>query len=217
MGAQTSIASNLGASDCRTSDGAYFKLVRVTQSSAFAALITLESPGLDTYLQLQTIAGEPIAIGNQNNSNSGSSLKAILPQGSYVIIVGSRLPGASGQFSLGYSITNPSDGCNDTYIAPGFAIDQYMSNKYCSAKPAWVDRYRIHLVPGRSVTLRVDDRSYNGPVAELFDFAGKAVAFEEIQQYYTHTITFTAPADGFYTFQVTAADKELIEYLLTVK
>jgi hypothetical protein len=215
---QNPLNSDLGAGDCRNADGRYFKLFLLNQQATSATLVTLRSTAFDGYVEMRNAAGDPIAVGDHIGQVSTSvSFRAILPKGTYFLVVSSQNPEAVGQFQLSYSFTSSYDECSDTFIAPAFVVDQQMVGKNCSTKPAWVDRYRVHLNAGQFVTFTVDDRSYNGPLVELFDGSGVRVATEEVMQFYTHVIRFTTPSEGFYKLQVTGSDEELIQYGLTVK
>jgi hypothetical protein len=216
--ARTNVTSELGAQSCTNADGRSFEAYLMHPVAGRGTLITLESKGFDTFLELRDLHGELIASNdNRAFAVSNSAIKAILPADGFVVIASTADVNEVGQYTIRYDPVDSSPDCGDMFLARGVSIDQSMAYKTCDdGRPYWVDRYRIYLRAGVPVSIRVDDKSYDGPAVVLMNEAGATVANETVEGYYSHNINFTAPADGYYTLQITAQG-ELIEYTLTSK
>jgi hypothetical protein len=217
--AHSAVTSELGQQTCVNTDGHNFEAYLVRPVADKGSLITLESPDFDTFLELRDINGGIIATNdNRAGGVSNSVINAILPAGGFVAIATTARRDGGGRYTIRYETVDPSPGCDDLFIARGDSIEQRMIDKKCDdGRPSYVDRYKIYLRAGVPVSIQVDDKSYDDPTVVLMDDKGAVVANEIVQNYYHHLINnFSAPADGYYTFQVTAQD-ELINYILIVR
>jgi hypothetical protein len=216
--AGSAVTSELDGLTCMSADGRGFESYLLRPVAERATQVTLESTDFDTFLEIRDSKGELVASNdNRADKVSNSAIKAILPAGDFVAVATTAHKNEGGRYTVRYDLVDPSPDCADLFLTRGVSIYQRMVFKKCADdRPYWVDRYKIYLRAGVPVSIQVDDKSYDGPTVMLMDDKGATAASQVVEDFYRHIIKFTAPADGYYTLQITA-DGELIEYTLDVK
>jgi hypothetical protein len=144
-------------------------------------------------------------------------IKAILPPGTYMLIVSSSKAGATGAYSLVHTYaTTEAERCEDTFITRGFKAHGVVYFNDCELEShAFADRFRIYLEAGSRVEIVVEDYSYAGPNVEL-NGPSDSHAFATSGANYLTTLVYVAPVTGYYTMSVGLLH-ETVEYDIIVR
>lgn len=214
-------SSTLTTRSCKGADGRFLETFSMSSNGTEAHEFTLVSSDFDTYIELRDARGRPVANSDSGGSATTSRLKAILPQGSFRVVVSSAQPARVGQFTVGYAVTaSDVTGCAATSIARGVTTTrQSITPSDCVVNASRSeDRYRIWIAARTSLFIHVQDWSYTDQYFEVTDARGKLLEMSRMTSYYNYEVEFTAPADGYYYISVVGGPIDWgIIYTLSVR
>jgi hypothetical protein len=151
----------LGGADC-FSDGVFTDFYPTTFSGAGAYVFKL-SAAFDAYLYLGSadfiFDFERGLIADNNDESSAttnSSIKALLPAGSYTVGASSATFGATGAYSLSSAMASSDiTGCEAVYTVRGVSSTQNIQTTDCerTPEPLYADEFLIYLRAGSSVAV----------------------------------------------------------------
>jgi hypothetical protein len=213
------LTSSLDGATCRGADGRYSESFVVRGAVGTGTRLYMESSKFNTVLEVRNATGDLIATNDDRNElDTNSLITILLPAEDFVLTATSARPNEAGEYKVSREIAGVGSNCGSTFITPGIDVNRTMTSDACGAGlPVATDRYRVFLKAGTPVKFEVLDRSYNGPLVQLLDGSNSVVAGEVVEQFYTHTVSFTSAYDGYFTLQVTGAGEELINYDLHVR
>lgn len=220
----TTTAGALSTSDCRLSDGTFVDFFSVSLSQANAYLFR-QTAAFDTYLFLATADGGVIAENDDVSSGSrNSTIKALLPAGSYLLGASSFDAGVTGTYSISSSTTSTAvTGCELVYIVKNVSTMQNIEATDClrSTPPAasiFADSYFIFLRAGQSLTVTMTSTDVDS-FLELVNLDGVQVASNDDRNATTKDaqLNYTAPTTSYYAIFARTAISQTGSYTLTVQ
>ena len=180
---------------------------------------TAGSPEFGTNLQLRAADLTDVA-GNDNIAVGAtmSAFTAILTPGTYKLYVASSKPGTGGVFDVAYSITSGDvDGCDEAFVVRGIIQRGVVNSLACAPDPfSPADRFRINVAAGQSIDMQVEDFSYSGPNIRVIGPDGH-VYQSSYTANYVASLSFTAPADGYYLVLVGLVNEMGVQYELRIR
>lgn len=220
----TTTAGALSTSDCRLSDGTFVDFFSVSLLQANAYLFR-QTAAFDTYLFLATADGGVIAENDDETSTSrNSTIKALLPAGSYLLGASSFDAGVTGTYSISSSTTSTAvTRCELVYIVKNVSTTQNIEATDClrSTPPTasiFADSYFIFLRAGQSLTVTMTSTEVDS-FLELVNLDGVQVASNDDRNATTKNaqLNYTAPATSYYAIFARAAISQTGSYTLTVQ
>lgn len=155
----TTTNGTLAGGDCQLSDGTYLDFFTTTISEAGAYRFQ-QTAGFNSYLFLATADGSVIAENDDaSEGTSNSSIKALLPSGSYLLAANSLPPVQTGDYSISSSaVSTAVTGCEQVYVVRNISTTQNIETGDClasasGAPPIYADVYDILLRSGQSITV----------------------------------------------------------------
>lgn len=213
--------SALTTRSCKGADGRYLETFSVSSMRTEVHEFTLVSSDFDTYLELRDARGRPVANSDAGGSATSSRVKAILPQGTFTVVVSSAQPAGVGQFTVAYSIAGSDvTGCAATSIARGATTTrQSITPADCVVSSSRSeDRYRVWIAARTSLLIHLEDWSYTDQYFEVVDAKGTVLEMSRMTSYYNYEVEFIAPADGYYYISVVGGPIDWgIVYTLSVR
>ncbi|MEO5903672.1 MAG: hypothetical protein ABIQ55_06670 [Gemmatimonadaceae bacterium] len=221
----TSNSGTLSTTDCQLPDGSFADFFTTTVPAAGAYLFR-EGAVFDAYLLLVYPDGTTIAE-NNNEAETGtnSGIKALLPEGLYLLGPGSFNPGVTGDYEISSSTTSTDVGnCELVFAVKGISTDQNIAATDClfttpPAAPIHGDGIFIFLRAGQSVTLDMTSSTVDA-FLELVRVDGVRVAQNDNKDAMTKDakINYTAVQSGYYAIHArTAVALQTGAYTLTIQ
>ena len=215
----------LDGTDCM-SDGVYVDQYSITLSGVNAYLFR-QSATFDTYLSLDTppgvLNGGVVAENdNESGATTNSTIKALLPAGSYVLGASSWEWFVTGAYSLSSGTTSMEvTGCEEVFIVRGVATAQNIQTTDClrSNGPVYGDEFTIYLTAGQRLTLSMASTVVDsflelvfGDAVVAFNDNGNASGTKDAR------LVYTAPTAGYYKILAsTALNGQTGGYTLTIQ
>ena len=221
----TTSSGTLSATDCQFSDGSFVDFFTTTVPTA-GAYFFRQAAAFDAYLLLAFPDGTTIAE-NDDETETGkdSGIKALLPEGSYLLGPGSLNPGVTGDYTLSTSTTSTNvENCELVFAVKGISTDQNIAATDClwttpPAAPIYADVIFIFLRAGQSVTLNMTSSTVDSYL-ELVRLDELSVAQNDNKDATTKDaqITYTAVQTNYYAiFTRTAVASQTGPYTLTIQ
>jgi hypothetical protein len=207
IGSTTS--GQLSPTDCRLTDGSLIDFYSVAIPAA--GTYTFNQTGnFDTYLALLTPQVAVIAINDDSTTGSAniSSIKAILPAGSFIVGANSYDPNVTGTYTLkSTTSTVPVTNCEDVFIVAGVSTDQALQTTDCVSNGFFSDDYLVFLPAGQSVTVTMSSGSVDSYLEAHADGSATIVTSNDNLDATTQNarITLTASVTNFYVITARAA------------
>jgi hypothetical protein len=173
----------------------------------------------DTDLELR--GADLVELARNDNSSAAtttSEIKALLPQGTYTLVVSSPKLGAGGRYHLAYRLTSSDvQSCEEAFIVRGITVRGVVSSSDCAPSPdELADRFRIYLEAGSQIEIRVEDFSYSGPNVRIVAPDGSIGDAGPGGNYLTR-LGYVAPVNGYYTVLVGLLNEYGVLYEITVR
>jgi hypothetical protein len=145
----------LSPQDCQLSDGTFVDFYTVTLPSAGTYIFNQSSPTFDTFVALLTSGGKLVGIDDDiSSNNTNSSLKVIVPAGTFVVAANSFDPNITGHYTLASSASSAHiTACEDVSVARGITTPQSLQASDCALNGVFGDQYLIVLFAGQPVTV----------------------------------------------------------------
>lgn len=216
---RTTFRSELTSLGCKGADGRSLEAYTIVVTEPTAYVFTVTSTDFDTYLELRGAGLTEVAYNaDQSAMTTNSQIKALLAPGTYTLVVSSSKVAATGSYELSYQpVSTDVERCEDAFIVRGITARGLVGASDCTLSPdQWSDRFLIHLEEGSRVEILVEDFSYSGPNIEI-DGPGGSHATAVPGGNYLTKLTFSAPADGYYTVLVGLLNESGIDYRITVQ
>lgn len=198
----------------KNGDGRFFELYELSVPGESDVTLRLTSASFKGRLEVQYLDGTPIAEGPLNDTSS-NTIRALLPAGSFRVVVTSNAPGAVGQYDITY---HKSDGdkrtCDGLFVVHGTTVDSPRGSGSCVEDVYYyTDRYRIYLKAGSTLSAILEDYSLSDNVLQLESQAGGVVAIGVAKDYVESNLNYQVTSSGYYVVLVKVYEK----YLLTIK
>ncbi|MBA2688458.1 MAG: Ig-like domain-containing protein [Gemmatimonadaceae bacterium] len=207
----------LTSRSCATADGTYYDKFTVVLTND-AHVITVRSSNFSSNVEIRRSG--MIASSSRDSSKSEHSIKTILPAGVYTLVVSSTRPNMTGPYLL-FVVAAPAQTsqCEETFIGAETVTEQSTNSYDCNVDGTYsADRFKIYLNAGEPLVVETLDRSYSNHYLSLTNARGETVATPvPATSPYVSTISFAAPAAGFYTLHVASETDDSAEYRLTVR
>ena len=208
LASDSPITSVLNAEGCQREDGRFVQYYAVRLGNAGSWKFKLSSPDFDTRLELQSGLGILLAADRPSAATMDAEISAMLPAGTYLAVVTSANPEGIGRYELSYTTATSVVGGCEVSIARGFSTGQDVSGGRCDPiGDRYVDRYRVYLTAGSTLSILLNDYSLSDNRFEIQDDTGKGLAPGVVRNYIESTLDYTAPADGFYLISVWVAER----------
>jgi hypothetical protein len=214
----------LTTSDCRISDGSLVDFYSVTIPTAGTYLFT-QTASFNSYLWLLTPEAIQIGINDDFGGPNTSTIKALLPAGSFLLAANSLNPNVTGTYTLNSSSSSAEvTACEDAFVVPGITTSQTLQTSDCVVTGVGVysDEYLIFLQAGRSMTATMSS-SVVDSYLEVFVLANNTVTLLASNDNIDGTtqnarIALTAPSTAFYMIKARAPTAGVTgAYTLTVQ
>ncbi|HKY97873.1 MAG TPA: Ig-like domain-containing protein [Gemmatimonadaceae bacterium] len=192
----------LAAGDCVLSDGSLVDLYNMSIPQA-GAYVFRQGATFNSYLILATSDGMPIGENDDElDVGPGSSIKALIPSGNYILAPTSLDPGVTGTYEIASSTTSTEvSGCEEVFIARNVTTNQNVTGDDCNfanagATPIYGDGYLIFIPAGATITINMTSSSID-PFLQLVRLGGTVIAQNDNIDTSTTAarITYTAPAN----------------------
>ncbi len=214
-------SSALTSRSCRGADGRFLETFTVLSTRMESYEFTLVSSDFDTYLELRDERGRrPVANSDGDGSVTSSRVKAILPPGTFTVVVSSAQPERVGSYTIAYTLASSDvTGCVATAIARGaITTQQIITRTDCVNPPRSEDRYRVWIAARTSLAIHLEDWSYSEQYFEVSDSKGAVLEMSRMTSFYNYEVHLIAPADGYYYITVVGGPFEWgISYTLGVR
>jgi hypothetical protein len=202
----TTASGSFTTSDCPSFDKSFIDSYTTSVDAAGAYLLTETSSAVDTYLFLDAGDGSLIAENDDaSDLDSNSSIKALIPAGTYVIAANTFDTGATGDYQLSSSATTESiENCETVFIARGMTTSQNLQPTDCSNNGFYSDDVLIFVRAGQSVTVTVNSTAFDAYV-EIYSRAGLVADNDDKSATSTDAeVTFTATTTDYYLISPTS-------------
>jgi hypothetical protein len=216
---------SLSANDCQFADGSFVDYFSVTLPEANAYLFR-ETAGFDTYLDLALADGSVIAENNDEGVGStNSTIKAILPPGTYRIGASSNRPATSGAYNISSQVTSTDNtNCQLVFAVRNISTTQGIATTDClwtpiGFPPVYADAFYVLLRAGQSITADMSSSAVD-PYLELVRLNGTIVASNDNRDGSTNSarITYTAAVTDYYAVVArTAGPSQTGAYSLSIQ
>ena len=227
LGATT--PGDLATNDCQLTDGTFIDFFSTTLGEANAYLFR-QAAGFDTYLYLTAPDGSVLGENDdESGTSTNSSIKALLPPGSYLLGASSFDAAVTGSYSVSSSTTPTAvTGCELVFIVKNVSTTQNVETTDClaSTPPAaaiYADAYFIFLRAGQSMTVAMNSTvvdafinlvrlNNDGTVVQIASNDNKDATTKDAQ------LTYTATANAYYViFARTGVSAQTGAYTLTIQ
>ncbi len=194
-------------------DGRFFDLYDLSVPVESDVTLRLTSASFEGRLEVQYADGTPIAEAPLNDTSS-RTIRALLPAGSFRVVVTSTAPGSVGQYDISY---HNSDGdtrtCDGLFVAHGTTVDSQRRSGNCRDDSYYVDRYRIYLKAGSTLSAILEDYSLSSNAFQLETQTGDPLASAVVKDYVESNLSYEVRSSGYYVILVKVYER----YLLTIK
>jgi hypothetical protein len=212
--ASTPVNATLTEEACRGGDGRGYDAYSVTLAGGSDWRFKVTSNAFNTRLEIRDEKGIPIASNREDTSTNNSVIRAILPEGRVTLVVTSVDPSATGSYEVSYTQERDGVAGCEVSVARGIDTNQNVTAGECTPKDAApVDRYRIYLSAGSSLSLSLQDYSLSDNRFELQDDRGNTLVVGAVLNYVDSKLAFTAAVAGYYVISVQVYEA----YLLSVR
>lgn len=219
----TTASGAFTTSDCPSFDKSFIDSYTTTVDAAGAYLFSETSNAVDTYLFLDAGDGSLIAENDDaSDLESNSSIKALIPAGSYVIAANTFDTGEIGDYQLSSSKTTESiENCESVFIARGMTTAQNLAQTDCAYNGFYSDDVLIFIHGGQSITVSVGSTNFDAYV-EIYSRAGLVASNDDKSATSTDAeVTYTAATTDYYlispTSKLTGAAGTTGTYTMSVK
>jgi hypothetical protein len=213
----------LGLADCQVSDGSFVDFWLTTIPGTNTYLFNQSSTQVDSYLLLLTTDYHVIAQNdNSGTSTHNSTIKAILPAGSFLVGANSLNAREMGLYSLTSATTSdPVTNCEDVFAVPGITTNQSLQSTDCNQSGFLSDDYIIFLNTGQTVAVTMTSTAVD-PYLEFYEIrtGGTLVAANDDADGTTKNaaLSYTASNLGyFYVKARTTSSATTGAYTLTIQ
>jgi hypothetical protein len=197
---QVTLVSELSGQGCQDGDGKFVNYYFVHLAYPAAWEFKLVSDVFAPKVELRTGNGVPVASGRSSALTKNSEINAILPAGDFIVVATSLEANATGRYDISYEAGSSDAGECEISIGRGIEISQNTSTASCPlVNEVRVDRYRIYISAGSSVSIVLDDYSLNDNRLRIENDQGQSVAYGIAHDYVESTLDYTARVDGYYT------------------
>jgi len=173
----------------------------------------VSSTAFEGWLELRDLAGNEIAVSGWQ-STSSSAIRAVLPAGSFTLVVSSVNPDAAGPFAVSYTRAAANKGgCDQAFIVRDVQLERIITEDCTQLETLSSGRFRIRLTAGSRIFAVLDDYSLSDNRFDVQNDYGYSIATAVVRNYQVSELDFIAPVDGYYTLRVDVVDR----YRLTVR
>lgn len=146
----------LETDDCKFSDGSFVDFFSTSLPQANGYLFG-ESAGFHTYLDVALADGTVIAESG-NSTQTTSSIKALLPAGTYLLGASSYGPGITGSYTVSSQVTSADNAkCEVVFVVRNVTTNQNIApdcgGTGSGGQPIYADIFYILLRAGESITI----------------------------------------------------------------
>ena len=191
----------LTTSDCAFPDGSFVDLWGTVVTTAGTYLFDQASSSFNTYLFLFDASANPIGYNDDFGTADNSRIKAILPQGNYVLGANSLLTAKVGPYTLTSALDGtPVTNCEIVFVVRGITTSQTLQASDCPRTGGYYgDIFFIWLAAGQPVTVSMNASAVDSYIA-IYDANGAALTFNDDKDPTTKDaqIAFTSSVAGFY-------------------
>jgi hypothetical protein len=192
----------LASTDCRLVDGSYIDYYSTTLTASW--YIFDMSAGFPTYLILRGADGSVIGVHDDVGHGANTTLKALLPAGSYMLGA-NAYPGSIG----GYTLTSASDhtdvsNCEIAFVTKGTSTNQNLTTSDCDGNTSFSDDYIIFIPSGQSITVAMSSSAFDS-FLELFGAGGRVAVNDNGPSGNDASLTYTSSASAFYVIRAESA------------
>lgn len=200
LGANTT--GGLADTDCRLFDGSFIDYYSTTLTSGW--YIFDMSAGFATYLFLRGDDGAVIGIHDDVGHGTNTTLKALLPAGSYVLGA-NAYPGSTGGYTLSSTTDNTDvSNCEVVFVARGTSTAQNLVTSDCDTSTSFSDDYIIFIPSGQSITVTLSSSAFDA-FLELYGPEGRVAVNDNGPAGTAAIITYTSSSSAFYVIRAESA------------
>jgi len=200
LGANTT--GQLTDTDCALFDGSFIDYYSTTLAGGWYVFDM--SAGFATYLFLRGDDGAVIGIHDDVGHGTNTTLKALLPAGSYVLGA-NAYPGSTGGYTLSSATDNTDvSNCEVVFVAKGTSTAQSLVTSDCDGSTSFSDDYIIFIASGQSITVTLSSSAFDA-FLELYDVQGRVAINDNGPAGTDAIITYTSPSSGFYVIRAESA------------
>jgi hypothetical protein len=204
----TTTTGQLTTSDCTFADGSFVDFYSTTLTASGTYVFNQSSTEFDAFLVLYTGSGNPIGFNDDFGTGRDSRIKAVLPQGNYVLGANAFDPDSIGTYTLTSSLDGgPVTNCENVFAVRGITTIQTLEASDCPRTGGYYgDEYIIFLVGGQPLTVSVSSTAVDAYVV-IYDTNGATLTSNDNKDSTTKDaqITFTPAFTGFYGIHASSA------------
>ena len=200
------LASNttgqLADTDCKLVDGSFIDYYSTTLTSGW--YIFDMSAGFPTYLFLRRDDGAVIGIHDDVAQGPNTTLKALLPAGTYVLGA-NAYPNSTGGYALSSAADNTDvSNCEVVFAAKGTSTVQSLVTSDCDGNTSFSDNYIVFIPSGQSITVTLSSSAFDA-FLELYGAQGQLAVNDNGPAGTDAILTFTATSSAFYVIRAESA------------
>jgi hypothetical protein len=149
---------SLSTQDCHLSDGTFVDFYTVTIPAAGTYVFTQTASTFDTFMAMLTSGGTLIGINDDvGTDTTRSSLKVILPAGTFVVAANSFNPNVTGNYTLSSAASTAHvTACEDVFVVRGITSPQSLQPTDCALNGVFGDEYLIVVLAGQTLTVSMN-------------------------------------------------------------
>jgi hypothetical protein len=218
----TTTNGQLSLQDCQLSDGTFADFYSVTLPTAGTYIFTQTATTFDTFLAMLTPGGALIGVNDDvGTDTTRSSLKVIVPAGTFIVAANSYNARATGSYSLASAASSaPVTACEDVFVVRGITTQQSLQSTDCALNGVFGDEYVIVLVAGQPVTVSMTSTDVDAYL-EIHPGSSNTIlaSNDNVDATTTNaTVTFTAATTDFYVITArTPSAGQTGAYTLTIQ
>lgn len=147
--------ADLSVSDCRLPDGSFVDFYNVSIPTAGTYVFNQSSTAFDTYLAFLDQGFTLLGVNDDVQTDvTNSSVKMLLPAGSFVLAANAYYANAVGAYTLtSAASSDPITNCEDAFAVRGITSAQSLQTTDCSVNGIYGDEYVVVLTAGQSYTI----------------------------------------------------------------
>jgi Bacterial Ig-like domain (group 1) len=218
----TTTQGALSTQDCRLSDGTFVDFYSVNLPTAGTYIFSQTASTFDTYIAMLTTGGGLIGVNDDvGNDTTKSSLKVIVPAGTFIVAANSFNANATGNYTLASAATTAQVSfCEDVFVVRGVTTAQSLQTSDCTLNGVFGDEYVIVLNAGQPLTVSMSSTDIDSYL-EIHSGSSNAILASNDDADGTTknaTVTFTPPTTDFYVITSrTQAAGQTGAYTLTIQ
>jgi hypothetical protein len=145
----------LSQQDCRLSDGTLVDFYSVAIPAPGTYVFSQTASTFDTFLAFLNPSGTLVGLNDDvGTDTTKSSVKVIVPAGTFVLAANSFNPNVTGSYALTSTASSASiTGCEEVFASRGIATSQALESSDCALNGVFGDQYVIVLFAGQPVTV----------------------------------------------------------------